>query len=234
MSQIDQRFQSLLSREPEIEKCYRKGLVNRRALARYLVARGVASNDQYDAVVATIRRHDFGEEGTEVWSLFDDIRVSLKDRILILDFEKQKELLRRLERMISHIDYDRGDTLKVVVGTSSLKLFIDQAKEKALGSIFDRFEVRSRIDNASEISLLFPEDAGNTRGILSVITREMALNDIVISEFLTASPELLIYVKDEHATRAYEIVRRLQEVGDHGASRARSRGLPGTDMRRRA
>jgi hypothetical protein len=219
MSQIEQRFQSVLNREPEIEKCYRKGLVNRRALARYLVAQGVASNDQFDAIVATIRRHDFSEEGREVRSLFKDIRVSLKDRILILDFEKQKELLQRLESMISHINYDRGDTLKIVVGTSSLKLFIDQAKEKELGSLFDRFVVRQRIDHVSEISMLFPEEAARTRGILSIITRETDLNNIVISEFLTASPELLIYVKDQYVAKAYEVVRRLQEVWERRAGR---------------
>lgn len=219
MSQIEQRFQSVLSREPEIEKCVRKGLINRRALARYLVARGVGRPDQFDAVVATIRRHDFGEDVREARSLFDDVRISLKDRILILDFEKEKELLRRLERMIAHIDYDRGDTLKIVVGTSSIKLFLDEAKEKELGSIFDRFAVRNRMDHVSEISMLFRDEAARTRGILAVITREAALNDIVISEFLTSSPELLMYVKDQYVARAYEVVRRLPEVWERRGGR---------------
>jgi len=219
MSQIEQRFQSVLSREPEIEKCVRKGLVNRRALARYLVGQGVGTRDQFDAVVATIRRHDFGEETREVRSLFDDVRVSLKDRILILDFEKEKELLRRLERLIPHIDYDRGDTLKVVVGTSSIKLFIDEAKEKELGSIFDRFAVRDRVDHVSEISMLFREEAARTGGILSIITREIALHDIVVSEFLTSSPELLMYVKDQYVAKAYEVVRHLPEIWDRRAGR---------------
>jgi len=211
MSQIEQRLQTVLNQEPEIEKCYRKGLVNRRALARYLVRRGVATHGQLDAVVATIRRHDFAGEGREVRSLFDEVRVNLKDRILILDFEKEKELLRRLERTIAHIDYSRGDTLKVVVGTSSVKLFLDQAREKELSSVFDRTMIRERIDRVSEISLLFPGEAASTRAVLSFITRELSLNDIVISELLTASPELLIYVKDQYAAKAYEVVRRLQE-----------------------
>jgi hypothetical protein len=212
MSQIEQRLQSVLGREPEIEKCYRKGLVNRRALARYLVARGVATNAQFDAVVAAVRRHDFGTEGKPVRSLFDKVRVSLKDRILILDFEKQKELLRRLERVISHIDYDRGDTLKVVMGTSSLKLVIDEARERELAPLLGHFAVRNRIDHVSEISMLFPEEASVTRGVLSVITRELALNDIVVSELLTSSPELLVYVRDQYVSKAYEVVRRLQEA----------------------
>jgi len=210
MSQMELRLQSVLNREPEIEKCYRKGLVNRRALARYLIARGVATRREFDALVATVRRHPFQDEPARARSLFGEVRVSLKDRVLILDFERQKEILRRLERVIAHIDYDRGDTLKVVVGSSSLKLFIDQSKERVLRPVFDRFVPRDRIDHVSEISLLFPDAAASTGGVLSAITRELALHDIVISELLTASPELLIYVKDQFATRAYEVVRHLQ------------------------
>jgi hypothetical protein len=58
--------------------------------------------------------------------------------------------------------------------------------------------------------MMFPDAASETRGVLAVLTRELALNDVVLAELLTASPELLIYVRDEQVAKAYEIVRRLQ------------------------
>ncbi len=211
MSQSEQRIRALLARKPEIEKAYGYGLVNRRALARYLIRLGVAEPSELEAVVATLRRHDFGRPGKEPEDLFREVRVSLKDRILILDFEKERALLKRLERLISEIDYDRGDTFKVVVGTSSLKLFIDRKKEKALSSLFQPFKLRARLDRITELSLMFPEEAIRTRSVLAVLARELALNDIVITELLTASPELLIYLKDEFVPKAYEVVRELQQ-----------------------
>ena len=212
MTQMEQRVIALLNREPEIEKSYRKGLINRRALARYLVARGVADRSQFDAVLATVRRHDFGGALDDPSPMFRDVRVGLKDRIVILDLAKEKELLRHLERVIAHIDYDRGDTLKIVVGTSSLKLFLDEAREGALAPVLGRFKIRNRFDRVSEISMMFPDAASRTRNILSVITRELALSEVVIAELLTTSPELLLYIEDAHVPRAYETIRRLQEA----------------------
>ncbi len=210
MSQIELRIRDLLGRHPEIEKCYQEGLVNRRALARYLIANGVGGPGDLDAVVASLRRYEFGDFEGRGPELFPAIRVTLKDRIMIVDFEKEKALLQDLQKIIGQFEYDRGDTLKFVVGTASIKLFVDQGKEAIVRSLLTRYKVRSRLDRLSEISMMFPEAATNTRGVLAVLTRELALNDVVLTELLTASPELLIYVRDEHVAEAYEIVRRLQ------------------------
>jgi hypothetical protein len=210
MSQIELGIHDLLGRHPEIEKCHREGLINRRALARYLIANGVGGPDDLDAVVASLRRYDFGDLEGQGPELFREIRVTLKDRIMIVDFEKEKALLQDLEKILGQFQYDRGDTLKFVVGTASIKLFVDQGKEPTVRSLLTRYRVQRRLDRLSEISMMFPTTATETRGVLAVLTREFALNDVVLAELLTASPELLIYVRDEHVAKAYEIVRRLQ------------------------
>jgi len=210
VSQLEQRVRAVLGPHPEIEKCVRLGLVNRRALARHLVRQGVAEAGQIEAVVATLRRMDLGAESAGAARVFPEVRIGLKDRILILDFEKERALLQRLERLIPLIDYDRGDTLKIVVGTESLKLIIDQRREKAVRGLFERFRVRHRLEGISEISMMFPTTAVDTPGILAVLGREFLVRDVTVAELLTASPEMLIYLQDPYVPRAYEAVRGLQ------------------------
>ena len=232
MSQIEQGLRTLLAHRPEIERCVRAGLVNRRALARQLIELGWATPDQFDAVVATVRRYDFGRDAAPDADLFPQIRVSLKDRILILDFERDRSILGRLERVIAQIDFDRGETLKIVVGSQSIKLFLDARKEAALRPLLERVHPIHRWDHLSEISMVFPESATTTRNVLAVIARELSLNGIVITELLTASPELLVYVREDQAARAYEVVRGLQAPNRtptpsrRGASVARSLSRP--------
>jgi len=132
MSQIELGVRTLLARHPEIEKCYQEGLINRRALARFLVTRGVGGPQDLEAVVASLRRYDFGDLGVEGPDLFHEIRVTLKDRIMIVDFEKERALLQDLQKVLGQFEYDRGDTLKLVVGTASIKLFVNEGKEPAL------------------------------------------------------------------------------------------------------
>ena len=125
------------------------------------------------------------------------------------DFEKEKELVKRLQLLIANTDYDKGDTLKIVVGSSSVKLFIDQKNEKKVKNIVENFKLKNKFSEISEISVLFPEKAINARGVLSTVTREFTVNDIVITELLTATPELLIYLKEKYVLKAYEVLKRL-------------------------
>lgn len=210
MSQIEHSFRQFLAKRPDIEKCYSDGLINRRNLARLLIDNKIASKDQLEAVVAMLRRYQFNKNEKDEKSSFKDVKITIKDKILILDFEKSKELLKKLQSVIASTDYDKGDTLKFVVSTSSIRLFIDEEKEKKLKDVFEGFKLNNRYDKISEISIMFSKEAEDAKGILSTITKELLLNNIIIAEMLTASPELILYLKDKYVLKAYEIIKGLQ------------------------
>jgi len=210
MSQIEHDFRQFLSKKPEIEKSYQEGLINRRSLARYLIRKGIAKSNQLEAVVAMLRRFQFKEKEKQGKDLFKKIRINIKDKILILDFEKNKDLLKNLQNLIANTNYDKGDTLKIVVGSSSIKLFIDEGNINKFKSIVENFKIRHKFGDISEISIMFPEEAIREKGILSTITTELALNDIIITELLTTTPELIIYLKEEYVLKAYGIIKGLQ------------------------
>ncbi|MBL7055115.1 hypothetical protein ISS05_05130 [Candidatus Woesearchaeota archaeon] len=211
MSQIEQDFRQFLSKKPEIEKSYQEGLINRRSLARYLIKNNIAKSNQIEAVIAMIRRFEFKKKEKEDRDLFRKTRINIKDKILILDLEKEKNLLKKLRDIIANTDYDKGDTLKIVVGSSSIKLFIDESNIKKLKSIIENSKIKHKFSNMSEISIMFSEEAIKEKGILSTITNELTLNNIVITELLTTTPELIIYLKEGYVLKAYEVIKRLQE-----------------------
>ena len=210
MSHIEQSFRQFLSTNPAIETCYQEGLINRRSLARYVIKHGVAQPHQLEAVIAMLRRFPF-EQTEQSGLLFTKIKINIKDNILILDFEKEKALVQQLQNLITHTNYDRGDTLKIVVGSTSVKVFLDEANEHKVKDIVEQFTLHNRLSHISEISLMFMQDAIDQRGILSAITRELTMHHIVVSELLTASPELLVYLKDKFVLQAYDILKRLQQ-----------------------
>jgi hypothetical protein len=210
MSQIEQNFRQYLSRHPEIEKCYLNGLINRRSLARYIITSGLAKSSQFDAVVAMIRRYQFNEFKKEI-DCFVELRLNIKDNILIIEFEKDKQLMQKLQSVILHTNYDKGDTLKIVVGTAAIKVFIDKENENKLKDLLKIYQVKNRFDKISEVSIMFTEKATKAKGILAAVTRELYLNDIPINELLTGAPELLIYLKDDYVLKAYEIIKGLQK-----------------------
>ncbi|MBS3135751.1 hypothetical protein J4401_02215 [Candidatus Woesearchaeota archaeon] len=210
MSQIEQNFRLFLSRNPEIEKCCQNGLINRRSLARRIIDDGIANKNQLDAAIAMLRRFDYGKEEKGSEGIFKNVKVTIKNNILIASFEKSKEIVRKAPQIMAHINYDRGDTLKVVVGSTQLKVFIDAEKQKIMDELFSGYKVLHRDKNISEISMQFPDISIKTKGIISVITRELLVHGVNITELLTASPELLVYVNEEYVLKSYEIINALR------------------------
>jgi hypothetical protein len=210
MSQIEQDFRVFLSKNPEIENCYQQGLINRRSLARFLIENKIAKSNQTDAVIAMLRRFDFKNIKPEKSDLFKDIKINVKDNILILDFEKNKELIKNLSTIITNTNYEKGQTLKIVIGSSTVKIFIDKENKDLVTNIISNFKLSEEHKNISELSITFPKNAIKTKGLLSTVTKQLSLNNIIISELLTASPELLIYLNEEYILKAYEIIKRLK------------------------
>jgi len=210
MSQIEQAFRQFLAKAPDIHKSYQRSLINRRSLARYLIQQRVVRGNQLEATIAMLRRFDFAPLKDKELPKMKFSRISLKDNLLILEFEKEKSLLTEVQSFMTHINYDAGDTFKIVIGSSSITLFIDKEKEKSL-ALLKKYVPRKKNTNISEISLLFTPKVEETKGTLAIITREFLLNDILIVELLTSSFELLIYLHEKDVTKAYEILKRLQE-----------------------
>jgi len=210
MSQIEQSFAKFLSRRPEIENCYKEKLINRRSLARYLIKEGIVKNNQLEATIAMLRRFNFKTRLKTNKSFFKNIKMNVKDNILILDFMKEKELVHKLQKLITSTNYDRGDTLKIVVGSSSVKVFIDEDNKNKIDDLIEKFQLKNKFNEISEISVIFPQDIISEKGVVSTITTELAINDIVITELLTATPELLIYVNEKFVIKTYELLKRLK------------------------
>ena len=156
-----------------------------------------------------LRRFPFQKHEQGSLALFRQASVRIKDRITLFDFEKNKQLLQELKRVIDAVSYDKGETLKIVVGSSAIKLFMDEGSKDIISDLTKRFTLRNSYTNISEISMLFPEEAIETKGIISFISRELYLNDVLILEMLTATPELLIYVKGNAVLKAYQVIKRL-------------------------
>ena len=211
MSQIEHLLRGALAKYPEIERCLQKGMVNRRSLARYLIQEGVAKSNQMEALIATLRRFDFKKHPEERLELIKHMKIRLKEGIVILDFEKQKELVQEVKKLVDEIDYDKGDTFKLVVGSESVKIFIDEGKKEIMESLSRRFHLKKRYKQMDEISILFPEKAIETKGIIAFLSRVLVLHDVLITEMLTASPELLLYLKSEHTVKTYDLLKQLRE-----------------------
>ena len=212
MSELEQRFSSFIDRHPEIRAA--KSLLNTRAVARDFIKEESLQPKNIEAVVAMIRRFDIKPIISYTnQKIFSDIKISIKDEITILDYEKSNIILEKLKDIVSGINYNKNETLKVVVGSHSVKIIIDSSNTELVKQKLGKTNLLKKYSNISEISLLFSSKAIKEKGIIAYVTSELLLGGINIEEIITCTPELIIYVDEKQSIKTYEILKKIKNAG---------------------
>lgn len=203
-------LQNFFNKYPDIREARNKGLVNRRALAKYIIEKENLDKSGLEALVTALRRFEIGKESKPAIGIIKDIKISTKDNIAIVYLERSDEAIKNLHKAVHAANLNKNETLKFVQGSSSLALFIDDFNVKKIENIFNG-KVTAIDRKISELNVGFPDNAIKTKGVISYLTSGLAINNVNIIEFLTGKPELIIYVKEHDLLKAYEAIRRLKE-----------------------
>lgn len=212
MTQINIMLQDFLSRNPDIRRARNKGLVNRRALAGYIVKKEGLSTGRIEAIVTALRRIEIKkEEAYDLAKVFRDITITTKDKIAVVSLEKSDSTLQKIQKVLSKVSYAKNETLKLVEGSSAIKIFIDEFNLDKIKDIFTLSEIRKIQKDVAEINMFFPESANKTKGIIAYVASEFGIESINIIELLTGTPELIIYVAENDLLKAYNTIQRLKK-----------------------
>ena len=201
---------NVFNKNPDIKASFAKDLINRRALAKYIIKEENLKQN-LDAVITALRRFEIKEEEKSSLELVKKINITSKEGISIICLEKNEDVLVKLNRVISLINYNKNETLKIVEGNLSLKLFIDSSKVNKIKEIFIKKDIIKIINNVAELNLVFPQTAIKTKGIISYITSHLKTNNINITEILSCTPELIIYVEEKDLIKAYKTIKSIKE-----------------------
>ena len=211
MTQIDQIIGHFFNKNPDIKGARNKGLINRRALARYIIKQEKININKTEAIVSSLRRFEREKEDSkELFNLFKELKITTKDKISIISLEKSSQTIQKLQRILANINYAKNETLKIVDGFSSIKLFIDESNIKGIKELFSQKEIQKTYTKIAEITMTFPDTSIKTKGIVSYITTELNLNNINLIEILTSTPELILYLEDKDLLKAYDTINNLR------------------------
>jgi len=204
-------LQNFLNKNPDIRESRNKGLVNRRALAKYIIENEKLDKNKFEALVTALRRFELKPTSVEYLDVVKEIKISTKDKISIVYLEKSEEVLKNILKIINLINFSKNETLKIVLGSLSIKLFIDEFNLKKIENIYSDKDIITTYKNISELNLIFPDKASKVKGVIAYITSELAINNINIVEIITGKPELIVYIKESELLKAYETINRLKE-----------------------
>jgi hypothetical protein len=202
----------IIESDGAIRKDLGRGLLNVRALARYIQEEARLEGEELstEAVIGAIRRYDVGgrvaaHESTGL--LFK--KLTMRNKIVDVAILNDPEITAALGKFASMIDYSLGETFRLVSGVESIRVVIDEKNLDKMKSIIPKKNIPKIVTGLSEIIVSMSEVADTTPGVVSTVTTELAMNGINMIEFMSCVPELIIVVDERDALRSYDAIEKL-------------------------
>jgi aspartokinase len=213
MPNITHEVWRIIDYDPSIKLDLARGLLNVRALARHLKS-NLPSEATEDAIISAIRRYPLSKKSEKdmmdlAMALVKGARVSTRGDIVNFSLEKTKDSQSVLMKVISKINYAKGETLRMVQGEETISLMVDKRKYKELKRTIPRGMLIGEHETLSEISIRFHKEEKHTPGVVQIIIAELARNGINIYELMSCSPEIFVFVSEKDVVKAYECLHSM-------------------------
>jgi len=201
-----------LDSNPCIKRDLGLSLINQRALAKYILKQK-KMNATLDAVISAIRRYELEkQDDISIMArklIVQTINLSTRSGLVKVSLAKDDDVQRLLPKLYENINYSRGEILRVIQATASIKVLIDESNQEDITDLFPKDKILKVTKNIAEINIHMHPKMETTYGILAVIANELAINGINIVEVMSCFPEMLLFVKEEDILRAYQVLYQL-------------------------
>lgn len=209
MADLRRRVEHIIETDPVIRRGLQRGIVNSRALARRILEEDVPESS-LGAILGIIRRYSFGDEREDdLRRIFRECELVLKSKIGDLALENGPDIMKRVAEFAGTIRTTRGENLRVMVGMKAIRVIADQKALDGFRQTLSPKEIISYSTNLAEISLLLPQEATKTKGIIAKLSAELALNDVNLVGVMCCAPEDVLLVTEHDAPKALEILQRM-------------------------
>jgi len=219
-----------IERDGSIKIGLARGLINERALARYIQK---ATHERYtfEALVSAIRRYPI-QESTKARAMTGKVirKIGLKNSISVVLLRNRAELQPVLARFAGELDHAGGDTFRIIATAKVVKLEIDSKNADDLLARVQRGDLLQKWDNMAEISVETSEELRDTPGIIASLFTELAINGISVLEHSSVDeparsqrqpstssqymaeyiPYDIFIIEERNAMKGYEALQRLR------------------------
>ncbi len=212
MTNIQYEIWKIIEKDPTIQLGLERELINVRALARY-IGKQLRIDASEDAIISAIRRfprdHLFKNRFEQARTIVGKSALSTRSNIVNIALAKGKDAQDALPALFTIINFERGETLRIVEGEESIKLLVDQKNVKKVLEHIPKRTIIKIHEHLAEINLHLHPEAVNTPGIMLVVSSELMVHGVNIYEIMSCVPELLIFVEEKDALRAYQVLFEL-------------------------
>lgn len=198
-----------------IKKDISRGILNVRALADYII-NNYKINVSIDSVISAIRRYNIiptKKQEMDVYSLLRKAEIKSITKMASFSLKKNEETTQTLGKILPRVNFEGGEVLRILEGSRLFKIIFDKKSYNKMTESFKKSDIIDSNKNIGMIEMIYPKELEKTPGVFSVISNELAENNISIIDALICANEHIIVVDEKDILKAFEVLYNLCSEG---------------------
>lgn len=210
---ISHIVQKIIDNRTYIQESMSKNIVSYALLAKQLqpeIEEELGKTVKKHAIEMALRRYSEQLKQTHKTVTFDySSDIIMKTKICDIAVVKSPALLDKLRKLYDIIDFERGDILNIIQGSSEVNIVTNERYKQELLEILKNEKILIAEDNLVSLTMTFSKDFFYTPGIIFNIIRNVAWENINIYEIVSTNTELTFIIHKRDAMRGYKALEKL-------------------------
>ena len=215
MATVAHIVSKIIRQQPHLEDFIERDLVSFHRLARFLLPLIKAETDEEvneGAVVMAIsrlREKMVGRREKEIAEpSWKQIEISARSGAIEIDVQRSEGMFGKLEKLRGMVENPQEDFFNVVQGQYEMTVIASKKYREEFLKVLKGEKILHVEGELSLVYLRFPNEVLYTPGFFDRTLRELSWQNINVFELVSTLNELVIIVKENDASRAYEVLRQ--------------------------
>ncbi|MBS3096810.1 hypothetical protein J4480_05210 [Candidatus Woesearchaeota archaeon] len=215
MPTVSHIVKKIVSEQPFVEEGLANGIISIASLAEHMlpsIEKELGKKAKQAAVVMALRRYseEIAEHRKKSKAFSLKGEILLKTNICDFTILKSPSLLVKLKSIHNLVNFERGDTLNVIMGSNEVSIMINERYIDKLTRFLAGEKTVNKETSLVALAIIFSgEEFFYTPGVIFNAVSRMAWNNINIYEIVSTMTELTFILNKKDSMKAYDILQEM-------------------------
>ncbi len=215
MVTISHIVKKIVSGQPFVEEGLASGIISIANLAEQMqpkIEQELSKKIKLPAVVMALRRYaeEIAEHRKKTKQFDYSGEILMKTSIADFTFVKTPSLLAKLRNIHNLVNFERGDTLNIILGNNEVSVIINEKYMQNLVKFLSGEKILNKEKDLASLTIVFTkDDFTHTPGIIFNAVRKLAWDNINIYEIVSTMTELTFILNKKDSMKAYDVLQEL-------------------------
>ena len=215
MVTVSHIVKKVISGQPFVEEGLANGIISVANLAEKMlpeIEKELGKKVRHAAIVMALRR--YGDEISEHRKRIKEFDYSgeliIRTNISDFTFVKSTSLMAKLKTIHSLVNFERGDTLNVIIGNNEVSIVTNEKYMEKLIKFLSGEKILNKEQGLVALTIIFAsDDFVHTPGVIFNAVRKLAWENINIYEIVSTMTELTFILSKKDSMKAYNVLQEM-------------------------